>query len=465
MYNKKLNIFLLILLSFLMFFNINVINVSASEHPRSNVLDDLKKDQSFNEADYPQKQFTADTDFSTMASLITISESEHNELYLYFYQPYSNSYPFELDSISMSLEKSTSGSYSEGSIKSYDLEFCNNEGALYKYVVKDFSVLNEEYRYYGFVAMWRPFIDGLDEMTPGAINQKVSISIGQQWCVYWLNDELIYEMGTFETLKLTPTFTGTFRFNNGITIGNLVGSFSWGDSHFICFNAENYIIKHIYDADMTYDVRSVTETWSPILGTDYYYGEYESKYITLYDVDRVSYKGDGLFATEYTWNRIMSSSEFIDNYKNQDISVPAEVESKIQSSQWVFSFAETQFFTVNYEGGYSNYYSECNDVTILRVHFLDINNKIYNLGTVMDKTTADNEADGNGGMDLDDFWQVFRYVLLIIGVILLLLIISMILPILRIILKVIIFIVKTIFKIVAIPFKLIGSIFTRKDEN
>lgn len=468
-YNKILACFFLIFSAIIILFGINVGNVFASEKTPSNVIDDLEVDDTFDINNYPKKDFDSSTELSDMANVINIAENENNQLYIYVYQPYYSAFPFKLDSISMSTENTSNGNYSEGSIKSYDLEFCNSYETLYKYLIKDYQISNDAYRYYGLVAMWRPFIEGLDSMASGAVDQKVSISIGQQWCVYTLNDSIKYEMATFDTLEITPVFTGTFEFSNGFSLGNISGSFSWGNSHFICFNAENYVIKHIYDADMTYQMRSVSESFISFSGTNYEYGDYEEKFITLTDIDSVTYKGNGLFAKEYNCNRIMSSSDFIANYQSQNINVDSEVENKIKSSQWVFSFTETQYSMVTYIGGYTSYYYECADVTILRLHFMDINNKIYNLGVVMDKTTADTIPDGNAGPDFSSIWNVLKYVLLILGVILVLLALGLLLPIASIIFKVLFYVIKIIFKglvwIITAPFKLIKWIFTGGKMN
>ena len=449
-------------------FTLSSYDVKAEGLVASNVLEDLEKDREFDINDYPSKEVTSLDDLDTMANIITIAEGTDNQLFIYVYQPYYNAYEFKLDSISMSNEKSLNGNYSEGSIKSYDLEFCNSYKTLYKYELKNYKVnVDEQYRYYGLIAIWRPFIQGLDTKVEGAVDQKVSLSVGQQWCVYTINGGLQYEMATFNTVEITPIFTGTFEFSNGLNWGGILGSFKWGNSHFICFNVDNYIVKHIYDADLTCKVRDVTETWATFVGTEYFYGEYEEKYITLTDIDKVSYTGTGLWGFEYSCNRIMSSSDFIKNYQGQGVLVDSEVEAKIKSSQWVFSFLETEKSSVNYSGGYSNYYSECADVTILRLHFLDINNNIYNLGAVMDKTTADNIPDGTGSAnpDLSGIWEVLRWVLLVIGVIAVVAILAIFFPIFSIILKGLIFILKFIFNIITLPFRLIGKLINKIKER
>ena len=69
-----------------------------------------------------------------------------------------------------------------------------------KYVVKDFHVSEEPYRYYNIVTLYRNFNPDIDEVTPGGVieNFELGIGVGQQWCAYYLNNTIVYHSnGTF----------------------------------------------------------------------------------------------------------------------------------------------------------------------------------------------------------------------------------------------------------------------------
>ncbi len=69
----------------------------------------------------------------------------------------------------------------------------------------------------------------------------------------------------------------------------------------------------------------------------------------------------------------MSSAYFIKNAKGQEIAI-----------------------------GYDHYFDyDIVDDTILRIRFLNIDNKIYDLSVVSDRVNPDNKSDGHGGIDTD----------------------------------------------------------------
>lgn len=82
----------------------------------SEVLSDLRKSENFNMSDYPARQ----DDYSL--KVITLAESEDNELFVYVYQPSGESKALRASSINISL-----GTGDDLSYKNYKLRFINCE--------------------------------------------------------------------------------------------------------------------------------------------------------------------------------------------------------------------------------------------------------------------------------------------------------------------------------------------------
>ncbi|MCM1296852.1 MAG: hypothetical protein NC311_15040, partial [Muribaculaceae bacterium] len=136
---------------------VGVVNAATSTY--SNVLTDLRKDESFNVSDYPESL----KDYSI--SVIHIAESESGELYLYTYQP-SGQFA-DLKATCISLSTSANDSYADDAARwlLYELEFLNSNGVFFKYKVNGFTVSSESERYYNIASIFRKWIDGVDKET------------------------------------------------------------------------------------------------------------------------------------------------------------------------------------------------------------------------------------------------------------------------------------------------------------
>lgn len=441
----------------------------ASTSEYTDVFDDLRVDETFKAENYPNmslehyKSINEDADQTNdqpFMEVITVSESSSKELYIYVYQPTHMELDIEATAISMSIGYSKDGQ--DLKPEPYNLKLVSTYSVFDKYVVLDYEVSEDVYRYYNIVTLYRNYDANIDDIASGSETDgyEIGMSVGQQWCAYYENDSIVYEMGTFNTLEIEISYTGNFEFASGLTLGNFVGSFQYGHSWFVAFNCDEYAIKHIYDADLSYKKRSVNETWALGVGTNYEYGEFSDDIIvTLKHTDVASYQGDGLRAKKYTWNRISSALKFIENAESQDINITDECKKQLMKSQWVFAFTETELSSIQGDGFYQNFYSDIEDVTILRIHFMDVNDDVYNLGVVSDRVNPDNIADGNGsGLDLDFFNQSFEKIMMLIAIIVLLILLSYITPVLN--LLGIVF--KAIWYVLTLPFKLIGKLFKRR---
>lgn len=429
----------------------------ASEEYKT-VLEELKSDPKFNEEDYPDKI----DDYNLY--VMQIAETRNKELILYAYQPSHIKYDLQATKISLSYGFSKDGKNLTPRL--YPLKLLDTEGVFDKYLVSNYEVPNDNYRYYNLISIYRTFNNKID----GDINDiyhdwsDKAISVGQQWCAYNINDSVAYEVGTFNTMQINTTLNFPILFENGLKWGNFIGKFDWGDCWIICFNAPSYAIKHIYDADVSYTKQSIKKTWALGPGTSYEKGNIETETISLKDEDTMTYKGDGLFARKYQWNRILSNTEFISNIENDNnkINLNADAKKIILESEWVFTYAITERTGQYFE--FSNYetYTEISDVGILRLHFMDTTGMIYDLGVVNSLTSPNGLYGGYGTTKiLDTITGFFQKLFAILGFVVLILIFMFFSNLLTPFIMILKEIWKTIKYVLSLPFKLIKWIFKK----
>lgn len=429
------------------------VNVYASSIDNVVVMQDLYQDKTFNKDDYP----SVDNDYSLY--VMQIGESDKNELFLYVYQPSNDAIDLIGSSVSISYGFSKDGK--DLHPLSYDLELISTNGVFDKYYVKDFTIPNDGNRFYNIVSISRKFNSVIDKSIDYGETNEVAFAVGQQWCCYDINNSVKYEMTTFNTVEVKIMVNGHGTTNSGVKWGNLVGAFESCHVWFIAFNVDDYVVKHIYDADITFDVRGVTENWLAFSGTKYSYTDTERKTITLTDEDTCTIKNDGLFAKTYNWNRIQVSTDFINSLQEQNITLNDDYKESINNSQFVFSFYETENTYTQGESSYLKTYSEVSNVGILRLHFLDDTGKQYDLGVVSDKTTSSKDSAfyGSGVKDikeiLTDFGVFFQKFFSVLLVILLFVILGFISSLFAPIGKILKLIGKAILYIIELPFKLI----------
>lgn len=470
--------FLTIILSFLVIIcslNTSVVYAQTTEY--TDVFEDLRKDETFTAENYPSytyeeiKTLNEDLDPTNNVALmdvISLAEGYNKELYIYVYNPTKAELNITATQISMYCEYVSNPK--EFHPQLYNLELVSTYSVFDKYIVKDFVVSDETERYYNIIELSRPFNATIDTSIDNGTTDDKAIAIGKQWCCYYFNDELIYEMGQFKTLEIQVTLNGNIYYGNGLTMGNIAGIYEQCNSWFVAFNAENYIIEHIYDADLTYQVRTHSENWTMFVGTEHTYGDWQTKYVTITDKDKVTHEGKGLWGKTYNWNRIMSANDFVSNFESQDGTLNETTKDILLQSQWVFAFTETEKTSIYGEGYYSHSDSEVADVDILRISFVDITGKYYNLGVVADKTTADKIADGwASGLDTDAMKDFFEKILMLVGIIALFAILGFCGPILGAILNILLSVLKLVFKgvitIISLPFKLIGKLLKPKNKK
>ena len=131
-------------------------------------MEDLSQDTTFNAEEYVVNE----TDYSLQ--LITIAESNEKELFVYVYQPSASYGNLKANKISISQDFHTK------SFKIYDLMLINNQGTLYKYMVKNFVVSNNSVRYYEISELFREFNSDYDASVDNNIIVNIPFAVGKQ---------------------------------------------------------------------------------------------------------------------------------------------------------------------------------------------------------------------------------------------------------------------------------------------
>ncbi len=437
----------------------------------STVLSELRADPNFDEADYPDNP----QDYSLQ--VIQIGEDEDNELYIYTYQPAHDSIDLKGTKISISCGYSVNGSGLTPSL--YDLELVSTSGVFDKYHVKGFTPSKDGDRYYNIVSIYREFNSVIDESDDEFPTTDIAYPVGQQWYAHDINDTKVYEMNTFNTLEVDTVYNGRVTLKNGFQIGDIFGLAGMCDAWFFCFDVEDYVISHIYDADLNYSIRHVIQQYFGTLAPwetpdDIAPDDEDLKYshsnvrenlkLTLSDEDTMSFSGSGLGARTYSWNRILPAEEFIATVEDQGGEFSETDKLKIESSQYVFSFLETsrsEFFPPS-NVGFTLEYEEVYDVGLLRLHFMDVNQKVYDLGVVNNLTTPDSEASATLDPVRDALEDFFDKFVKVIGIIVLIILLVVCLNFIGPISTIFSYLFKGLVFVVTLPFKLIKSLFKRK---
>lgn len=498
MKNKRTKIYAILLIIITLFTTVfTPLTAFAKTTASSNVIDDLSEDSSFDIADYPLMSYDTFNAVNTdenpnnnvdFIQVLQIAESEDNELFVYTYQPLNNVSDITASSISFATEESALHDMAikndmTGFVK-YELECVSAEGSLKKYKVKDFEVGNGYYRYYCISEIERPFDTLLDKViSDTTITDYKAHTVAQAWCCYYYDNQLKYEMVTLDVVEITPTHTGELLYANGVTWGSLIGKKNSCCSHYIAFNVDNYSVDKIIDASLVYKYREYETQTLKQEGfmvdeessvTSYPNGEdFKNVPLDIYETDVVSYEGKGLWAKEFSWNRIMTGTDFVEKFEDQGGNWDSTIKATVKGSQYVFAFCETDYErsqTVDVGQGQLPVTTtitqikgtEVAKVDILRLKFVS-NGVTYNLGVVGDTTSSDGKADGVADdleIDMSFFNEAFEKIISIIMLLVLVVIIvnvfvPVILPLFKLLVKAVSALLSIIVSIITLPFRLL----------
>ncbi len=430
---------------------------AATSSVYSNVLDDLKKDSNFSESYYPEKV----DDYRLQ--VIQLAESSDKELFVYVYQPSGQTKDFTASSINISTTINDDISY-----YNYKLSKCNSSGVFYKYVVKDFAVLDVATRYYEITAIYRPFVGTID--TPASDGNEITevdYDVSKRYCFSEINGQPFVSVVDIQTIEITDKFVGYIRYYDGFKFYTSGAC----DSHFVAFNTDKPIDK-LLEADVYYTTQSYEKRFLSD-GAHESFGEESVEYAYLKHTQKVEHTGNGLFAGTYKWDRIEPISQFLaENDFSQnvysgvlfDVSVGrylTDEEKKIlQNKKWVLRFKETPYESSYVSDQFSIQTSTLvGNVTILRLKF-ETDGITYNLGTIDNKQSGSSEA--IGGQDTDiTFNPKPDRIALIFGLLGLILFIVFCYPVLQPVLTAI---VKGIVWVFTAPFKALSKLIKKKKE-
>ena len=422
----------------------------------SGVLDDLKKDASFQESNYPERP----TDYSL--NIIQIAESVNKELFVYVYQPSAARKNITACSINISTTINDAISF-----MNYKLDLLNSSGVFYKYKVRDFVVKDEPTRYYAITSIYRPFDESIDAGT-GNDNTitEVNYAVNKQYCFGTINGNPYVNCVDIETIVVTDKFVGFVRYMDGFKL--YVGAC---DSHFVAFNTDKPMDK-LLEADVYYTTQAYSSAWVMFAGTREEFGEKADNYAYLKYTDKVEHNGGGLFAGTYTWERIQTVEDFIANENRDNIYHGAIIDVKystkltdaamqeLQGKRWVLRFAETDYTFWTGDSAYGTFATIVGDVTILRLKF-ETDGITYNLGVIDNKQTGGKEPSNETEIEvtLNKRGKTLLWLLLLI------LLIVLLAPVLPYVLRAIVWLISLPFKAIAAIVKAIKRRRQEKEER
>lgn len=383
----------------------------------SYVLDDLRADSNFNEAEY-----TLDYSDYTL-KVIQIAESTEGELLIYVYQPSGKTKDYRASSINISTDENST-------FRNYGLEYLNSSESLYKYKVRDLTAADSVYRLYEIASIYRPYDEDVDGPAEGDnyITEK-AFRVGQRWNLMTTNDGVVYSMQNIDVVEVEDKFVGYVHYQNGFYL--LQNSC---DSHFVAFSTD-WNMDDLFEVELDYYVTPYEHKiqWYPSgLGVEtsdstYAIDDPQRSIQTVNHLQSGEYVKFGWVGKKYSWDRIRTVDEFLENESEYLLD---EDKPKFDGKQWVVSFLETpSHFTSNITGSSGVQiwsYSRVEQLTILRLKF-ESAGKTYNLGVVDNKTSEGlNQKPsgivGNGGCDSFDWFAFLLTIIAIIVIVILLLI-------------------------------------------
>ncbi len=201
---------------------------AASETIYSDVLEDLGKDETFDAAQYPEKD-------DDKMDVFQVAESNAGELFLYVYQPQADKFTASEARISTSIGDNLSP-------KDYKLTLLSRNGTLNKYIVNDFTVLPDAVRYYVIVQLARLWNDDVDGKPSGNEAKTVPYPIGKQFTACTIDGNVTYTEKHTDVVTILPEqrFDGFLRYSDGFTLYATAC-----DSWFVAFTCD-YKIDKLY---------------------------------------------------------------------------------------------------------------------------------------------------------------------------------------------------------------------------
>lgn len=464
------------------------------------VMDDLRKDETFDEMVY----LPVDGDYSL--HVIQVAEGEGGELFVYVYQPFGSSRNLLASSITLARSKSGKDSAQNLSFVNYKLTYLNSSEVFFKYKITNFSLSSDTVRHYNVAAIMRPWDSTIDEPAPnGNKITEVPFEVNKLWTVTAEGDNVSYAMQETETVRITSKIVGYVNYSDGWRLwfgGTTSGATS---AHFVAFSTDRQIDK-LVEVEVSFKTQDAQYRWCDNFIHAWHYKQkfdyiksdpIDHDNVVLRETDKAATNVGVSFADKHEWNRIMTSQEFLDYHdsENGDYQLVTDDKANIQKQQWVLSFYETPIYQEGdvgwslilgapidllWKGEKLMKYTEVYELVMLRMMFQK-DGETYNLGVIDNKQTGSGKPSNisNSIQDLKDalakiegFFNkaklVFEFLLenwwlLIVGVLAIGLIVSLIVSIVKLGAKVVFkavgkilwWILKIVFYIVSLPVWLI----------
>lgn len=372
----------------------------------TNVLDDLRADESFTASDYSVNYK------DNSIKVIQIAESADGELFIYTYQPTGQYRDLKASSINIARKPDNSLNLK---FENYSLTFLNSAGVFFKYKVEGFELETSATRYYNISNILRPWdkiIDGT--LSNGQTESEVKNRVAQLWTARTTGETVSYAMTASEVIEITKKYVGFVWYDDGTSVG-------WGITHgatmahFVAFSTDKPIDKLI-SASITFNESEITcKLCCNALHVNHKYGGYFDYQksephphdpITLKYTEKGHNEGGNGFqpANRYYWDRIQSTSEFIADDKNGEYKLTEEG-ANIIGTQWVLNFYETSIsqnidniwlpiltspLLAGFVGDAECKYTAVSDVMLLELTF-ELDGTTYSLGVVDNKQTGSNK--------------------------------------------------------------------------
>ena len=383
---------------------------SESTIVHSDVLSDLKRDNNFNEDDYPANL----TDHSMQ--MIALTESNKKEVFVYVYHPSNVDNEIKAEKISLSLQ---SPDNPDKKFHLYDLAFINSNRVFSKYKIVGLRASEIPERYYSVAGIYRKYDETLGDSNPETVDgtSMKAFSVGHYWCCYYSDNKLVCEKEEMEVLELEIKASGSVTYYDGYKLYH-----DFCDSFYVAFKAQNFNIEKVINADIRYIIQR-KETTSCIVGGFVDTSEPETIETTIYENENSGNSGGGLFGKKRKWDRIQTPASFIEmvnSYTHDDFD-EAEAAS-INEADFVFCFAEADRSIVRtshiaIQGITSlpvhfdtiEKHTELSEVGILRMTFMVPGGQVYNLGVVSDLVDIDGNPEGvvSPGDNILDYLKEF----------------------------------------------------------
>lgn len=493
---RKIKIILMMFLTVFVFIlsgTLNVVNADDFEVLiTSGVLEDLKKDDTFDINNYPSlsydeiKNLNSDDDENNdkkLLDVIQIAESKNNELAIYVYNPTADTLELTASKINIAIDPETK------SYNVYDLVLLDREGLFSKYLVRDFIVdSNKSVRYYDISNIFRVYDVNIDgEPLDTNIISFIGEGVGKLWTVHVINNDIIYDMTYEKWIKITISYFGSIRYKtwsgvygfgaepkksiSGATLG--AGMTMAVDSHYVCFSTDKQMDK-LLEAEVYFESTPLGTSYSWNYGGGQWKKDPNKNKVIVTDpkgnngvVDIIG----GWLYDDYSYNRIVTVSEFLELEKSNLDDVTIDNINKVinnsENTPWCLRYCETDYemwATGDSSSGNSVLYGvNINNTTLLRLKFIT-DGVTYNLGVVDNMTSSDNVPDGvvDLGPKVDSLKELIEKMFLILGIIILIILFINLFTPITTLLKVIGQAFLFVLKLLLLPFKLIGSLFKKK---